>query len=393
MLTVTTLMYTVPTSTTGVAGKFMKNSKSSNGIKAILCQVIAGNHAVNKKYENAALALLFLALSILAVTPASGQSIDAVPVTVAPVKFEQRGQPIKNSGRISHKTEMHLSFKTGGLIKQISVEEGDVVKAGQVLATLDLEEILAQQQRAASNYGKAAADLERFSKLYDDALVSLQIKQNAQTARDSAAAELQIANFNKKLSVIHAPADGRILKRYAESHELVQPGQAVFLLASSKQGSVVRVGLIDRDIVKVNVGDPATISLDAYPGREFTGLVSEVALSTDSAAGTFEVEILIDDQGFPLRSGLIARAEIIPISTDLQFYIPVESIFKAQNGHASVFVLDEQRGTVSEVSVTVVEFLLNEVAVQGSLKASDKVVKLGAPYLSDGSAVSVIDGA
>jgi RND family efflux transporter MFP subunit len=330
--------------------------------------------------------------SMLAVSTVSADSLEAVAVTVAQVKHEQRSQPIRNSGRISHKNEMRLSFKTGGLIEQISVEEGDEVKAGQILATLDLEEINAQQQRAASNYKKAADDLERFSKLYDEALVSLQIKQNAQSANDSAAAELQIANFNKKLSVIRAPADGRILKRFVESSELIQSGQPVFLLAARKQGSVVRVGLIDQDIVKVSVGDPAEIFLDAYPGRTFNGAVSEVALSTGSNAGTFEVEILIDDQGFALRSGLIARVEITPVSGDLQYYIPIEAVFKADNGLARVFVLDESNNVVNEVSVEIVEFLQDEVAVRGSLKASDKLIKLGAPYLSDGSPVSVIDG-
>lgn len=318
-------------------------------------------------------------------------STEAVSVTVAQVKHEQRIQPIRNSGRISHKNEMRLSFKTGGLIKQINVEEGDEVAAGQVLATLDLEEIDAQQKRAASNYRKAAADLERFSKLYDDALVSLQVKQNAQSANDNAAAELQIANFNKKLSVIRAPAEGRILKRYVESSELIEAGQPVFLLASSKQGSVVRVGLIDQDIVKVGVGDPASIFLDAYPGRTFAGVVSEVALSTDSGAGTFEVEILINDQGYSLRSGLIARVEIMPVAGDLQYYIPIEAVFKADNGLATIFVYDETQNTANEVSVEVVEFLPDEVIVRGSLKASDKVIKLGAPYLSDGGTVLVID--
>ena len=330
--------------------------------------------------------------SMLAVSAVSADSLEAVAVTVAPVKYEQRSQSIRNSGRISHKNEMRLSFKTGGLIEQISVEEGDEVKAGQILATLDLEEINARQQRAASNYKKAADDLQRFSKLYDDALVSLQVKQNAQTANDSAAAELQIANFNKKLSVIRAPVEGRVLKRYVESSELIQSGQPVFLLAADKQGSVVRVGLIDQDIVKVGVGDPAEIFLDAYPGRTFTGAVSEVALSTDSNAGTFEVEILIDDQGFALRSGLIARVEITPASGDLQYYIPIEAVFKADNGLARVFVLDEDKHVVNEVSVEIVEFLQEEVVVRGSLKASDRVIKLGAPYLSDGSPVTVVDG-
>ncbi len=330
--------------------------------------------------------------SVLAVSAVSADSLEAVAVTVAQVKHEQRSQPIRNSGRISHKNEMRLSFKTGGLIEQISVEEGDEVEAGQILATLDLEEINAQQQRAASNYKKAADDLQRFSSLYDDALVSLQVKQSAQSANDSAAAELQIANFNKKLSVIRAPVEGRILKRYVESSELIQSGQPVFLLAADKQGSVVRVGLIDQDIVKVGVGDPAEIFLDAYPGRTFTGAVSEVALSTDSNAGTFEVEILINDQGFALRSGLIARVEITPVSGDLQYYIPIEAVFKADNGLARVFVLDEDKHVVNEVSVEIVEFLQEEVVVRGSLKASDKVIKLGAPYLSDGSPVTVVDG-
>jgi len=329
---------------------------------------------------------------ISSVTPVWADSVEAVAVTVAQVKHEQRNQPIRNSGRISHKNEIRLSFKTGGLIEQIKVEEGDEVTAGQVLATLDLEEISAQQKRAASGFKKAAADLERFSKLYDEELVSLQVVQNAQSANDSAAAELQIANFNKKLSVIRAPAGGRILKRYVETSELIQPGQPVFLLASSKQGSIVRVGLIDQDIVKVAMGDPASISLDAYSGRNFTGTVSEVALSTDSNVGTFEVEILIDDQGFALRSGLIARVEITPVSGDLQYFIPIESIFKADNGLATVFVLDEDKNVVNEVSVEVVEFLQGEVAVRGSLKASDKVIKLGAPYLSDGHQVNVVDG-
>ncbi len=347
---------------------------------------------LNNNFARTTFISVVLTMFVLAESPVIADSTRAVAVTVAQVKNEQRAKSIRNSGRISQKNEMRLSFKTGGLIEQISVEEGDAVKAGQVLATLDLEEINAQQQRAASNYKKAADDLERFSKLYDEALVSLQIKQNAQSANDSAAAELQIANFNKKLSVIRAPVDGRILKRFVESSELIQSGQPVFLLAARKQGSVVRVGLIDQDIVKVSVGDPAKIFLDAYPGRTFTGTVSEVALSTDSNAGTFEVEIQIDDQGFVLRSGLIARVDITPVSGDFQYYIPIEAVFKADNGLARVFVLDESKHVVNEVSVEIIEFLQDEVAVRGSLKASDKVIKLGAPYLSDGSPVTVIDG-
>ncbi len=335
-----------------------------------------------------------LAMLLLVAVPTQQLWADlspAIAVTVTQVKYEQRNQLIKNSGRISQKNEMRLAFKIDGLIEGIKAEEGDKVVSGQVLATLDLEEIEARRKRAASNYKSAAADLERFVKLYEEKLVSLQVKQNAQAARDSAAAELQIMNFNKKLSVIRAPVDGRILKRYIESNELIQSGQPAFLLASSRQGSVVRVGLIDQDIVKVTIGDPVDVFMDAYPGLVFTGAISEVAMSTDSSAGTFEVEVLVDDQGYWLRSGLIARVEITPLSSDSRFYIPIDSVFKAENGSATVFVLDEINNVANEVSIEIVAFLRDEIAVRGDLKVSDLIIKLGAPYLRDGSPVSVID--
>ena len=90
--------------------------------------------------------------------------------------------------------------------------------------------------------------------------------------------------------------------------------------------------------------------------------------------------------------GLIARVEITPVSGDLQYYIPIESIFKADNGLASVFVLDEENNIANEVSIEIVELLQDEVVVRGSLKATDKVIRLGTPYLTDGNPVSVIDG-
>ena len=314
-----------------------------------------------------------------------------VPVTVAKVKHEQRNLVIKNSGRISNKNEIRLSFKTGGLIKSIQVEEGDFVKEGQVLATLDLEEMNAQHQRAASYYKQASDELDRYSKLYDEKLVSMQVKQNSQSAYDNASAELKIANFNRKLSVIRSPAAGRILKRHVESSELVKAGQSIFILASQKQGAVVRVGLIDQDIVKIDIGDTSTIMLDAYPGRLFEGTVTEIAMSTVDKAGTFEVEISINDQGYSLRSGLIARVEIMPTLGDRQYYIPIEAISQAKDGSAKVFVLVDNDQRVHEVSIKNIELLKNEARVSGSLKSTDKVIKLGAPYLSEGSYVSIQD--
>lgn len=321
----------------------------------------------------------------------SQSKADIIAVTVVNIKQKQSTQTIKNSGRISFKNEMQLSFKTGGLIKQIKVEEGDKVKQGQILALLDLEEIDAQQKRAASNFERVAADLDRFSQLYEEELVSLQIKQNAQSAFDAAQAELQIADFNKKLSVIRAPVEGRILKRYVEANELLTPGQSVFLLASHEQGSVVRIGLIDQDIVKVAIGNSASVALDAYPGKYFSGKVTEVALSTDSLSGTFEVEVSVENNHVALHSGLIARVEITPTPSAPQFYIPIESVLKADKGMATIFLLNSHDNIVNAVEVKIIDILTNELIVLGDLKPTDKITKLGTPYLYDGRRVKVVE--
>ena len=345
----------------------------------------------NPSLKLPAILMLMLLLCCFPVTCLAADYRDNIAVTVVPVKYERRSQPIKNSGRVSNKVESRLSFKTSGLIQHIGVEEGDTVRAGQILATLDLEEIDARQKRAASNHEKAAMDLVRFSRLFDNLLVSLQVKQDAQTANDNTAAELQIANFNRKLSVIRAPAEGHILKRYVESDELIQSGQPVFLIAASRQGSVVRIGLIDKDIVKVAVGDSAKIVMDAYPDIQFSGSVSEVALGTDSGVGTFEVEVMIDAQGLSLRSGLIARVEIMPASQELQYYVPIEAINRVDNGVATLFVINKKSATVKAVSVEVLDFLQDEVVVRGTLSSTDKVIKSGASYLRHGSAVTIVD--
>ncbi|MCF6264180.1 MAG: hypothetical protein L3J24_11415, partial [Xanthomonadales bacterium] len=168
--------------------------------------------------------------------------------------------------------------------------------------------------------------------------------------------------------------------------------QPVLLLASLQQGSVVRVGLIDQDIVKVGLGDPVSIFLDAYPGQTFSGVISEVALSTESSVGTFEVEILIENQGYTLHSGLIARVEMSPQLNNRQYIIPVESLYKAEYGAATVFILDEYENKVAAVEVKIIDLFEDEVVVEGSLDIADLIVKVGTAYLSDDSSVVVVDG-
>ena len=156
------------------------------------------------------------------------------------------------TGKLSLEEEAKLSFKTGGVIKQIYVAEGQSVRQGQLLAELDLAEISAQTQQARLGQQQAEINVENAKLalklaerdfknaqgLYRDSVATLEQLQNAEVQLDNARNQLQaaqkgvamsgeqvgVADFNLKYSRINAPSNGIILKKLAEANELAVPG-------------------------------------------------------------------------------------------------------------------------------------------------------------------------
>src|SRR5262249_21623492 len=186
-----------------------------------------------------------------------------------------------------------LSFKIGGVVARVLVDEGKAVRAGDTLAALDLREIDAGVTRARSAAEKADRDLARARRLYADSVATLEQTQNAQTGLDVARAELETATFNRRYAVIVAPASGVILRRTAEPGELVQSGTPTLTLGSSAGGIVMRAGLADRDAVRIALGDRAVVRFGALPGRTFEGHVTEIAAAADALTGTYRTEITV----------------------------------------------------------------------------------------------------
>ncbi len=246
---------------------------------------------------------------------------EAVAVHVAPVRVERMALPVNATGTLGAKEEVALSFKIGGVVARVMVDEGRAVRAGEVLATLDLGEIDPGVARARSAAEKAERDLARARRLYADSVATLEQVQNAETARDVAVAELQGVSFNRRHAVITAPSAGVILRRHAEPGELVQAGATILPLGSDARGHVLRVGLPDRDVVRVRRGDHAIARFDAIPGRLFEGTVTEVAVAADPATGTYRVEVSLPGAG-GLASGLVGTVEIRPAAEQSVALVP-----------------------------------------------------------------------
>ena len=255
---------------------------------------------------------------------------------------------------------------------------------------IDMAEIDAHVQQAQSGFDKAARDVERMEALYRDSVVTLEQLQNTQTAQEVAGSGLKIARFNRRHSEIRAPANGRVLRRLAEVNELVSTGEAVLVFGAA-QGWVVRVGLSDRDVVKLKLNDEAALHFDAYPDRPFKGWVSEIAEAADPMSGTFEVEVSVDDAEGLLKSGFIARVDLVPSDTAALYYIPIEALVEGDGRDGVVYAVEAASETARRVPVRIAEILADEVAVTAGLDSVATVVTEGAPYLSDGARIQVVD--
>jgi multidrug efflux system membrane fusion protein len=311
-----------------------------------------------------------------------------VAVRVGPVAFELVTRPVTATGTLGPKEEVPLSFKVGGVIAQVRVDEGRSVRAGDTLALLDLSEIDAAVVRARSAADKAERDLMRAQRLYGDSVATLEQAQNAETGRDVARAELETATFNRRYAIIVAPASGVILKRSAEPGELVQAGMPILKLGSHARGVVVRAGLADRDVVRVRLGDRAVVRFDAFPDQTFEGSVTELAGASDPMTGTYDVEVTIPAAS-RLASGLVGQVEIRPAATHRVALIPIESLLEADGSHATVFAVSADGRRAERRSVTIAFLTGDRVAVTSGLEGVTTVVTDGAAYLDDGAMLRI----
>lgn len=336
------------------------------------------------------LPLLSLAAFIACDEPASAplpKSTPVVPVKVVPITQHTQAQPIRQSGIVAHKESITLSFKIGGIIQSINVDEGDHVQKGQIIAQLEQEEITARVNQAQSAKDKTQRDLKRVQKLYEDKVVTQEQLQNATTALEIASAELQIAHFNQKHARIQAPANGRILRRFAERNELITPGAPILHIASDEQQPVLRIGLTDRDIILINLGDTATVRFSPYPNQTFQGTVSEIAEQANPQTGTFEIELTLQEAHL-LKSGFIGHATLFPSAQIAHYRIPIDAVVEANEYNATIYIPD---GTIARrVTIHPNHIGDNHIIVH---KTSDlqltHVITEGAPYLRDQSPIII----
>lgn len=309
---------------------------------------------------------------------------ERIPVYTAAVQQKSISLPITSSGILTSSAEQRLSFKIGGVIRKIYVDEGDMVRAGQLLAVLDKTEIDAQVAQAQQGLTKAERDLSRVEGLYRDSSATLELLQNATTGRDVAKETVRIATFNQQYAEIRATRAGKIIKKLANEGEITGPGMPMFVLFETGANDwVVQINVSDRDWARLNLGMPAEVRMDAYEGTLFQGKITDLAPAADPASGLYPVEIRIQPQGKRFAPGLFAEVAIKPSQSRAYTMIPVEALVEGNGQEAFVFAIQPDGESVKKLSVKVAFMEGNQAVIASGLEGVIEVVTSGAPYLNE----------
>ena len=256
------------------------------------------------------------------------------------------------NGRIVPKTDVKISAYVPAKITKLPVEEGNVVKKGQLLVQLDDTEYRAAVNRSKAELTSARASMEQaqlvfnrqkelFGKKlsseeqYDMARTELDL---ARARRQQAAASLDQTRYNLSKTTMASPMDGIVTSLNAEVGEIVMIGTmnnpgTVIMTVSDMSEIEAEVEVDETDIAQVKLGQETEISIDAYPDTTFRGRVTEIGhaarisgLGTQDQVTNFLVKVMLLDEVVTIRPGMSASVDITTDSRTDVLSVPIQAV-------------------------------------------------------------------
>ena len=272
--------------------------------------------------------------------------------------------------------------QAGARIRKINVEVGDYVVKGQVLAEMDrnqLDQLELQIQNDEVEYA-------RLKGLYEEGGVS---------QSDFEAAELgykvRKTNYQNLLenTILRSPITGFVTARNFDKGDMFSMSAPLFTVQQVIPVKLL-VGISENEYTKVKKGDTVSLTVDALPGRSFTGKVNRLYPTINAATHTFNAEVVVQNSDRALRPGMFARVKVV-FGTNHRVVLPDQCIVKQEGtGQKFVYVLKNDE-TVSYVPVTLGRHIGAEYEVIDGVLEGDTVVLKGQATLKDGVKVIVLE--
>jgi len=330
-----------------------------------------------------------------------GLDVPPAPVTIqiaAPVRIVQE---VYAPSRLSGVEEALVYAGAGGRVEEVLVSEGDSVSVGQRLVRLATDRQVSAGTSAAqagiaaasANESNAARTLERIESLYEAGAVSEQELDGTRAMYEAARAALQQAWASGQQagsvadnSYVQAPFDGRVGRIWVRAGNMAGGGPVVSI--SNSSALVARILLPEQTLPLIAEGLPAYISVTAYDGESFPGMVTAAARSVDPVSGLVPVEVSFDNAGSRLMPGMTGRVAVAVDSRDSVIALPEIAFRRDVDGYQVVL---EVEGAASVVPVTRGITNRGMVEVTSGLEPGDHIIVEGQFRVADGDPVEVVE--
>ena len=311
---------------------------------------------------------------------------------------------------------VNLLPRVTGRLEKLNVKAGDIVRKGEIIATLEHEQqdaligsseaqkasARADAERAKAEMENAKTNLDRYRRLVnegfstqqqydaiDTAYTSAKAAYNAALAKErQAAAEMNRVRSSRADYIIASPLDGTVLNDYSLAPgAMISPSTPLIDIADLTRLKAT-LKIPESKIFAVKEGMAVFLKFDALRDKEFRGRVTRIDQYVDPSTRTSNVEIELNNQeaGMSLRPGMFGKASIIEREERGTISLP-ESAFRSNERGYYLFVVQEGRARAKDVSTGIREG--NTIQVTSGVEPGDKVIIFGGKNLNDGDAVLV----
>src|ERR1043166_479060 len=347
-----------------------------------------------------------IAASLLVVMIGCNRSRSEVPksnaTAVAPIEVKtvraHRG-PISRSvmlpGTIAAYQQATLYAKVGGYLKTITVDKGDAVKQGALLADIEVPELLADRAKYQAELDVAAADFKRVQEAVQKApdLVIAQMVDQARGKLDIAKANQERNETLLSYAKIVAPFSGVVTRRMVDPGAFIpaatggSAAQNAALLTLSDFSKVrVQVAVPENEVKFIAQGTPIAFAVDGWPGKNFEAAITRVSFALDDATKTMLAEAEVENPNHELRPGMYAMVRLFSEKRDGALLLPTDAVL-VEKAKTSVFIVDAGKARKIVVKTGFADGASFEI-LEG-LPSDAPVILIGKQSLNDGQPVQV----
>ena len=316
-----------------------------------------------------------------------------VQVKVQKIEYSNGIYTKEYVGTVESENSVNVSFQTLGNIEQMTVQEGEFVQKGQLLAKLNESSAENLYDIAKATLNRAQDGYDRLSAMHENnSLPEIQYVE-VKTALEQAESAEKIARKNLEDCKLYAPFSGVIGKRYMETGANIMPGVPVYLLMNINSIKI-KIAIPEREISSIRIGERSQIIVPALNDRSFEGKVIEKGVTAHPISHTYDIKVQINNKDHQLLPGMVCSVNLTndtgsENNTGENIVIPLKSVQLDHSGKHFVWLIDKDR-KVFHREITIGDFIGNGVTVTGGLNEGDILVTEGYQNVSPGKIVEVV---